>query len=427
MARVSRPRRNPRSGTRGEFATPVYFKVCSSRSRSILAHIDSDTRVPDRVLAMSVLKTLIKSLTPPPLRRRSKSAAKFSPEAEAAPVAAIKPLVEELVGAESQGTEQAITKLRQIASEGGTYQTATEIKKRLMEKMTPGGEAVSHNKSRGYELVSELYLQHLWEEIDAIEGKSRALGPGVFGGYCDEIVHCLFMSEHARRGVEVSLTIADELLLKAIDSFQYRVRYVTLAEQSVRSAATLVAEKMEIGEPTRSRAAQRRQSGEPSAPESRRPESAIDTQCVEYLKLSEKGLARISEELEHFDFASVTPVDDTPRERERAQVRNQLHYLAGLLDIARKTNYPSFTGAVLERVGTFREAVEPGQGRDTLLKAGKYYEIQGEYEWKLGFGELCRRKYSVAVDIFSKINDAESAQRVRSKLEEIGFPARGKS
>lgn len=219
-------------------------------------------------------------------------------------------------------------------------------------------------------------------------------------------------------GVRVSLTITDELLLKALDSFQYKELYFELAEQAVRSATTLAVEKIDMDE-IKPRAKGRHESGKPSALETTEPYSSIDTESVEYLRIYQANLSQIREELEDFDFSPVTPHDNTDQARERAYVRNQMHYLYGLLEMARKTDFPSFTAAVLERVGTLRETLKHGEGRKTLLKAGKYYEKHGDYERRFGLVELRRRRYRKAYDIYSKFGDSESAQRVQTKRQRM--------
>ena len=159
---------------------------------------------------MSILKRITQILTPP-IRRKSKlKDTSLSSVRESGGATRIGDMLKHLLTEEKKDAESirdALSELRDIASEYGSYMTATEIRDCVLRMPDKDEEGRAYRKGRGYELAADLYQQSLSKKIIAVDEGILAIEPEEFSGYCKELLECLFLARKHRRGIQVCLEI----------------------------------------------------------------------------------------------------------------------------------------------------------------------------------------------------------------------------
>lgn len=363
---------------------------------------------------MTVFRRITQFLTPPPMRKPSGQEPVDWTEPQQVSASMLRPILQSLLAGQPPdefAPKRSLSDLREIATRYGAYPTASEIQNCLARMPEKDSEGVAYKKGRGYELAASLYTQHLNKEIDGVEGKSKPLGPNLFEEFVRELVECLFKGQLVRRGVEITIVTVEKLLSKAVDSFEYRELYLTLAHRCVECTIASSLEKVEADLEAANRAARRYEKGESPPPTPSSPLQTLDQELIAYLKNMETRVEVIKEGFTQFPMRPAMRGTGSEQKPDQKTIRRHLEYLHGLMQIVNDAGYRPLLGLLKERGGVLREQVSKGAGVDFLRSAAGDYEWQGDKEASLHLVNLSRKRYARAANLYRRVGDAAKAEK----------------
>lgn len=348
---------------------------------------------------MSRIKRLTEIMTPAPFRSKPTLPADTTGVENRDLTPVVKPLLKNLVTAESASDAQAkiaLSEIKEFVRFRDAYAVAMAIKVPLQSMPRVDDAGMVYHKSRAYLLAADLFLVHIQREFKGMRKAGRCLGLNIFRSYCTEIVECLMETDDLARAVEVPVMLADELLREASDWQGHGGDCMRLAQETLRSARHQIREKHEQMQ----RISRKRLTPVPGDEEQFSIMNALD-----YVETIENALADPqAEELCHFSEAAADQSLSQPWER--------LHTLLGSPSLK---VYRPWMAIVKERIAALTGETASRSAQEFLESAAKDYETQGDHEKDLHLLRLCRRRYQKARDLYRRTGAAQ-ADQVETKL-----------
>lgn len=357
---------------------------------------------------MEIFKRISDLLTPPPVTKAPKPPLipPIDPGQDLA--ASIRPHVRKLCSAETLGdpnAKECLAELKQIAVKRGLYLTAFEVKNQLDMLPRANEDGEIYHKSRGYVLAADFFLGHVRQEIEGVKNQSRAVGPNVFRGYCDEMVGCLLQGENARRAVEIPVLVIEELLAAAVDYSGRGDVFLELAGRAVASAVELIRDSLtqQLGRPAskfssdsgNTDTAQRRQ----------RSGAGLDESAARYLADLQNRITGI-----HAAFTKCQSLNTSS---------NRANFLLALFKASESVGCAPLAAVIGERIGLLLEPAKSDEAMKHLESAGERYESQGDFERGLLLTKLAGLRYRKAFELYQRANAQQHAASAQSKLAEL--------
>lgn len=360
---------------------------------------------------MELFKRITDLLTPPPAPKATKPRA--VPLVDPGPDLAtcIRPHLRQLASAETLSDPEAresLAELKQLAIKKGLYVTAFEVKNQLDLLPRVNDKGAPYQRSRGYVLAADFFLGHVRQEIEGMKNQTRAVGPNVFRGYCNEMVGCLLHGENPRRAVEIPVLVIEELLSSAVDYSDRGSVFVELAGQAAASALELARDNLNL---QLGRTGSRFSSspfGSDSGARREGDSSRLEESSVRYLADLQSKLSEVRGAIE-----KVLPL---------SAGTNRMGFLQTLLRASEPAGFVPFTATLCERVGLLLEGAKSDESMQYLDSAGERFEAQGDNERDLRLTKLAAARYRKAVELYQRANASQHAENAQAKLAELTAP-----
>ena len=399
---------------------------------------------------MRFMKRLSEVFTPPPHRLSSSATVEAPPRGTPRPTpppgmteedvsAQLRTLVRSLIDVESSDERtraRARTQLTEMARHLGTYAMAAKIRMVLETVARDPQKAARYDFQRIHVLLGEFVFQHLFNEIAAMEGGERQLGPNIFSTYCGDLIDALCTGRGPHAALEMGIHITERCLLNAVDSRERRDIYLHLAEASTRCTRDQLEHAL--------RRPHRHQTPTPM----RRSGSSADTvgfvnqgsQCVEYARELYARVSRIREEfgalalapaLSRAELRMLASSESPPAASAGLSQRlgNHLQYIQAALAVARNSEYLPLVSHLEERgartlVARMRiESESPellARSRAAYESAAHHLEAHGDRENAIGLAPLSAQRYTKALELCAMAaNDTQTAA-LQEKLAAVG-------
>ncbi|MBI5094640.1 MAG: hypothetical protein HZB26_19670 [Candidatus Hydrogenedentes bacterium] len=358
---------------------------------------------------MELFKRITDLLTPPPAPKAAKPRA--VPLVDPGPDLAtcIRPHLRQLASAESLSDPEAresLAELKQLAIKKGLYVTAFEVKNQLDLLPRMNDKGAPYQRSRGYVLAADFFLGHVRQQIEGMKNQTRAVGPNVFRGYCNEMVGCLLHGENPRRAVEIPVLVIEELLSSAVDYSDRGNVFVELAGQAIASSLELARDNLNL---QLGRAGSRFSSNPfGSDPGSRGDSSRLDESSVRYLADLQRKLGEVRDAIE-----KCLPLSPGT---------NRMGFLQTVLRASEPAGLVPFTAVLCERIGLLLEGAKSDEAMQYFDSAGERFEAQGDDERDLRLTKLAAARYRKAVELYQRANASQHAANAQAKLAELTAP-----
>ena len=371
---------------------------------------------------MSILKRITQILTPP-IRRKSKlKDTSLSSVRESGGATRIGDILKHLLTEEKKDAESirdALSELRDIASEYGSYMTATEIRDCVLRMPDKDEEGRAYRKGRGYELAADLYQQSLSKKIIAVDEGILAIEPEEFSGYCKELLECLFLARKYRRGIQVCLEICEDLVFRGCDPSEAARLYRSWAKESVTGVLELTLQEKEQADRIYNRAKREHRKIDTPMPEDSSPSAALDEGLLIHLDELRQKVLQIAMALSRADVKPEIAYRDLKGTKENDVLQKHLAYTELLRRISSSAQYLPLEAFAYEQAAVIKESMARGSGLDHFKAAAQLFVKQAEIERNLSLAVLSRRHYERAAELWRLAGDMPLAENARTMASNL--------
>lgn len=371
---------------------------------------------------MSILKRITQILTPP-IRRKSKlKDTSLSSVRESGGATRIGDILKHLLTEEKKDAESirdALSELRDIASEYGSYMTATEIRDCVLRMPDKDEEGRAYRKGRGYELAADLYQQSLSKKIIAVDEGILAIEPEEFSGYCKELLECLFLARKYRRGIQVCLEICEDLVFRGCDPSEAARLYRSWAKESVTGVLELTLQEKEQADRIYNRAKREHRKIDTPMPEDSSSSAALDEGLLIHLDELRQKVLQIAMALSRADVKPEIAYRDLKGTKENDVLQKHLAYTELLRRISSSAQYLPLEAFAYEQAAVIKESMARGSGLDHFKAAAQLFVKQAEIERNLSLAVLSRRHYERAAELWRLAGDMPLAENARTMASNL--------
>jgi hypothetical protein len=120
--------------------------------------------------------------------------------------------------------------LKEISAKYGCLQVAREIRDTVQRMPDTGADGVAYKKNRGYDLASDLFLQHARKRLEGSDSKAALYDVATVA---DEIQQCLFACNRCVKGIDIGLDLMHAVLERACVTMGPSEEYLKTAQEIV--------------------------------------------------------------------------------------------------------------------------------------------------------------------------------------------------
>ncbi len=366
---------------------------------------------------MSIRKRITQILTPPTRRKSKLEDTSLSSDRESGGAARIGDILKHLLPEARKDTESIqadFSELKKIASEYGSYTTATEIRDCVLRMPNEDEEGRAYRKGRGYELAANFYHQSLSDRIIAVDGGILAVEPREFSGYCKELLECFFLARKHRRGIQVCLGICEVLVFRGCVPSEAARLYPSWAKESVLGVLELTLQEKERADQNYNRTKREHRKINAPIPEESSPSDAVDEGLLAYLHELRQKVSEIAMALSRAEVKPEVDYRELKGSKEKEVLTRHLAYTELLRKISNRAQYLPLEAFAYEQAAVTKESMMRGSGLDLFKAAAQLFGRQAEIERNLSLAILSRRHYERAAELWRLAGDVPLAENART-------------
>ncbi|GMV99395.1 MAG: hypothetical protein AMXMBFR84_05340 [Candidatus Hydrogenedentota bacterium] len=297
----------------------------------------------------------------------------------------------------------ATKELKQLAAQNGFYVMASEVRLATEAIAARKDRAPSLNPELGYTFAADLILRHLLKEIEGLRDNPSRLGPNVFGSYCTDMLENMLRANQLTHAVESVVLISERLLSQSIEFAPLRYAYLELADSALKKSRELIVHQWQQSLTLKRRTPRIRNAEEGSAQDREHKAQAQEERAVVYL-------SKLAEGFEKVKLAMTA-------EAKTAVKGTEIDQLLELVTPLDSSGFLGFGAWVMQRAGAMLLPSDPIRARALLANSARMFESQADAECRAGLLRLSASRYSIALELFTKLGEVESAGTVRTKLQ----------